>query len=148
MATKQSLYCSKVTPITSPDRAGEKHEVIYAYPIPVGGLATTDIIELAALIPFGKIVSADLSDNGTLAVANLTVGLMTGNFGDNVAARTIATPIFTAVATGTQHAATVAQLAALPQNSDTPVSIGVTTSAALAAGGTIYLRLGYTINSY
>ncbi len=145
MTIKQSTYITKGH-ITTPDRAGEVCEQIFTHTFNAA-LDTTDILELAALIPFGRILAVDLADEN-VGVLNWTIGYMSGTVGSTDAARTSGTELFAAQAAGTPVSMTVAALAALAANGYDAKSIGVKTSVNIAAGAIkkIHLRIRYSIN--
>lgn len=94
-------------------------------------LAAADILELAALPPYCKIVSIEMIGEGTGATT-FTVGFMSGDFGSSDPARTSGSELFNAVAASALAQATIPALAALPA-SDAIRSIGVRPSATIAA---------------
>lgn len=107
----------------------------------------TDILELAYLPAFCRILSADIVTVGT-STTTFDVGFMSGDVGSTDSARTVGAEIFDDVTPTTQTAATVAALAAIAA-SDVPRSIGVKPSADVAASGStkLHLRLRYATGS-
>lgn len=94
-------------------------------------LATADILELAGLPPYCKILSLDMIGEGT-STTTFTVGFMSGDFGSSDASRTSGNELFSAVAASALASAAIPALVALPV-SDAIRSIGVRASAAIAA---------------
>lgn len=129
--------------VTQPCRAGQVQEAIFSFTFDKD-LPTTDILELAALPPFAKLMAVDLDDQN-MGALNWTIGFMSGRVGDPNAARTSGAELFNAQAAGTPASMTVENLAAIAATAETPLSIGVKTSALIAAGATkkIHLRVRY-----
>lgn len=106
-------------------------------------VATADILELAVLPPYCRVISAELIGEGTGATT-FTVGLMSGEFGSTDPARTSGNELFSAVAGNALQTASLVSLAALGKT-DTARSIGVRASAAIAANPAtkLHLRISY-----
>ncbi|UFM64239.1 hypothetical protein LOS78_01830 [Paracoccus sp. MA] len=106
-------------------------------------VASTDILELAALPPYCKIVSIEMIGSGTGATT-FTVGFMSGEFGSSDPARTLGNELFNAVAAGDKAEAAIPALAALAVT-DSIRSIGVRPSANVAANPAtkLHFRISY-----
>lgn len=106
-------------------------------------LATTDILELAVLPAYCKIIAADIKAVGTGATT-FNVGLMTGSPNGSDEGRASGSELFSAVAPTDTESADIDALSDLDAvAADT--SIGITASAAIAADPDtmLYLRLTY-----
>ncbi|WP_313348187.1 hypothetical protein [Paracoccus sp. (in: a-proteobacteria)] len=106
-------------------------------------LASADILELAALPPYCKIVSIEMIGEGTGATT-MTVGFMSGAFGSSDPARVLGSELFNAVAANAKADAAIPALAALPVT-DSIRSIGVKPSANIAANPAtkLHFRVSY-----
>lgn len=106
-------------------------------------LAAADILELAYLPPYCRILDASLLTVGTAAVT-FDVGLMSGEVGSIDAGRTSGDELFDGVTPTAQQNAALADLVAI-QSADVARSIGVIPSGTVAASGAtkLYLRLTY-----
>lgn len=144
MAIKKSIFTGGMgrKQLPSPYVANQPVEVIVSHAF-TEALATTDILELAALPPNCKIVGAHLMTEGTGATT-ITAGFMSGDFGSNDPARTSGNELFNAAAATTEQTTSLAALAALAPT-ELPRSIGVRASAAIAANPAtkLHLRLRY-----
>lgn len=110
-------------------------------------VASTDILELAYLPGYNRVLSAEIMSEGTGATT-FDVGFMSGEVGSNDPDRTVGTDLFAAVTPTAQAAAGLSKLAALP-SSDVVRSIGIKPSANVAANAAtkIHLRLRYATGS-
>lgn len=106
-------------------------------------VAATDILELAALPSYCKIVSLEMIGEGA-AAATFTVGFMSGEFGSNEPDRTVGSELFDAEDASTMVAAAIPDLAVL-ETTDVARSIGVQPAAAVAAGpdAKLHFRISY-----
>ena len=134
-----------MVPIVVPDRAGEVVETIIEYTINPVAVNTGDVVELFALPAMCKLVRADIL-SANFAAANITIGFMSGTYGDPDAARTVGSEIFNAQAANAAAAASLATLVAIAADENKDRGIGMTVSAnqAAAANKKIQLRLAYT----
>ncbi|MDB6179000.1 hypothetical protein PAF17_16025 [Paracoccus sp. Z330] len=109
-------------------------------------VGAADILELAYLPPYCRILEAELLTVGTAAVT-FDVGLMSGPVGSNDPARTCGAELFDSVTPTTQENAELADLVAISKAQEAR-SIGVVPSGtvAAAAGTKLYLRLTYAVN--
>jgi hypothetical protein len=141
MAIKQSAYFkgNARTPVPHPARKGEAIEYIFTHTF-TETVATTDILELIPVFPYGRIVGFDFAAENIGAI-NLTMGLMSGAAGSLDAARTSGSGLISAAVSTTPLAATLTQLAAIAENGESPVSIGMTCSADITAGSTKKLHI-------
>lgn len=130
------------TQLPSPFMANAPVTVILTHPF-AEAVALGDILELAALPPYCRILSAELIAEGT-GTTTYTVGIMTGDFASPDPARTSGNEIFNAVAGNVQQSATIVNLAALGK-SDKARSIGVRVGTAIAADAAkkLHLRISY-----
>lgn len=142
MAIRKLNLVGLYSAMTTPQINGETATVLITHTVRED-IGTGDILELAALPADMKLLDAVLSTENA-GTTNLTVGFMTGKPNDADPTRTSGSEIFSAVAAGTEHRATLIALAALPR-SDGNRSIGLRTSAAItaAANKKIHLLLTY-----
>ena len=148
MATKQSNFFSgnAQTPFNTPHKAGSVVTVIATVDLSAGLLAA-DVLELAPVIPYGRITSFDVTDVGSLLGAtNITIGMMSGTPGDTTSVRTVGTELINAQAAGAAIASSLAQIAAIPRNDGTAKSLGLKVSANVVAGAgkALTIRYSYT----
>ena len=148
MATKQSRFFSgnAQTPFNTPHKAGSVVTVIATVDLSAGLLAA-DVLELAPVIPYGRITSFDVTDVGSLLGAtNITIGMMSGTPGDTTSVRTVGTELINAQAAGAAIASSLAQIAAIPRNDGTAKSLGLKVSANVVAGAgkALTIRYSYT----
>jgi hypothetical protein len=146
MATKQSRFYAgnAQVPFATSHKAGSVVTVVASIDLSAGLLAA-DVMEILPVLPNGRIVAFDISDIGSLlGTTNINIGMMTGNPGDTTAVRTVGTELVSAQAAGTIYASTLAQLAAIPRNAGTPVSIGLKVSANVVAGAGKMLHVRYS----
>lgn len=110
-------------------------------------VAATDILELAYLPPYCRILDASLLTVGTAAIT-FSVGFMSGDVGSVDPARTCGAQLFSAVTPTTQQNAPLGTLAAM-QAADVSRSIGVVPSGNVPASPDtkLYLRLTYATGS-
>ncbi|MDP0928509.1 hypothetical protein Q0601_15085 [Paracoccus onubensis] len=106
-------------------------------------VAAADILELAYLPPYCRILGATIFAEGT-AGTTLNVGFMSGDVGSDDPARTSGTELFSAVDPETETDMTMAAIAAAGK-SDAARSIGVRPSATIAADPdtVLHLRIRY-----
>lgn len=131
-------------PITSPDMSGDVIEQIYTYTFAKAFTAATDILEFAALIPYGRIVNARIIGEN-IGATTLTVGFMSGAFKSLDPTRTSGAELFSAVVGNVEAQVPLLTLAGLALNGGEPVSIGLKVGADIAAGATkkVHLKLAY-----
>ncbi|WP_126975577.1 hypothetical protein [Frigidibacter oleivorans] len=136
MAIKQSAYFkgNSRTPVPNPHRKGEVIEYMFTH-VFAETVAAADILDLFPIFPYGRIVGFDCASEN-LGAVNLTIGLMSGSPGSLDAARTSGSELVNAGAAGAPATTALTALAALAQNGDTPVSVGLKTSADIVAGAT------------
>lgn len=148
MATKQSRFFSgnAQTPFNTPHKAGSVVTVIATVDLSAGLLAA-DVLELAPVIPYGRITSFDVTDVGSLiGTTNITIGMMSGTPGDTTSVRTVGTELINAQAAGAAIASSLSQIAAIPRNDGTAKSLGLRVSANVTAGAgkALTIRYSYT----
>lgn len=138
MALIQSDWAKGLKPVARPQTAWTVHAQLFIVDVPAAGFASGDILELAILPPYARIVGAQLVTVGSLGAATVDVGLMSGTTGeltnDDNSARTSGNELFAAAAL-TAELTFISKAAALllaPTEKDR--SIGVKFSAAVAAG--------------
>lgn len=148
MAIKKSLYTGGMARQTlhSPFTAMVPVTVIIEHAF-TEALAATDILELAVLPAYCKVLSAELLTVGT-ATTTFDVGFMSGRPGSTDAARTSGTELFAAAVPTTKAEASIAALSALTDDPSADRGIGVKASAAIAANPAtkLFLRLTYATN--
>lgn len=125
------------------ERYGDLKSVTFRCPInadTVGvAVATTDVLELGELPAGAELVSAELITSG-LAAGTVTIGFMSGNTLDTIAARTNGTQLFNATAANATADLTTAQVRALAENvrrSTDNRSIGFTSSVNQPLGAAV-----------
>lgn len=108
-------------------------------------VAAADILELAYLPPYCRVLGATIVAEGTGATT-LDVGFMSGEVGSDDPARTSGTELFDAVAPTTETDVTLLDIAAAGKSEDAR-SIGVKPSALIAAAPTtvLHLRIRYAM---
>ena len=106
-------------------------------------VGASDILELAYLPPYCKVLGVDLLTVGTAAVT-FTVGMMSGAVGSDDPARTSGSELFSAVTPTTMQSAALTALVALQPASEAR-SIGVKVSGTVAASGStqLHMRIRY-----
>lgn len=152
MALFQSPWATGMLLPARPQTAFATHSQLYIMDIPAAGIAANDILELAILPPYARIVDAKLITAGSLGAATVDVGLMSGLTGEltneDGSARTVGTELFAAAAL-TAEVTQLAKSAALlvgPTQKDR--SIGVKFSAAVTAGAGKKIGLLLSIAQY
>lgn len=149
MAIKQSAYFkgNARTPVPHPHRKGEVIEYMFTH-VFTEALATTDVLELFPIFPYGRIVGFDFTSENVAAVA-LDIGLMSGTPGSLDAGRTsddvLIDGVLANATTGIETG--LAALAAIAMNGETPVSVGVKTATDIAAGATKKLHVRIRVAS-
>jgi hypothetical protein len=144
MAIKKSTYTggSGRPMLHSPNVANVPAEAIIEHTFKEA-VAATDILELAYLPAYCKLLSVELLSVGTAAVT-FDVGFMSGRVGSPDPARTCGSEILNDVTPTTKADATLTALAGLAAT-DQDRSIGIVPSATVAASGTtkITMRVRY-----
>lgn len=144
MAIKKSTYTggSGRAMLHSPYVANTPAETIVEHAF-TEALAADDILELAYLPAYCKILSVELASTGTGATT-FDVGFMDGRVGSPDPARTCGDELFAGATPTTKAEAEIPALAAL-KVSDADRSIGVTASAAVAANPAtkLFMRIRY-----
>lgn len=133
MAIKQSAYFkgNARTPVPHPARKGEAIEYLFTHTFNET-VGAGDVLELFPVFPYGRIVGFDFASEN-LGAVDLTFGLVTGAVASLDAARTSGSQLLNEAAAGTPAASSLTALAAIPENGDTAVSVGVKVSADVAA---------------
>ena len=145
MALIQSDWAKGLLPVARPHSAWAVHAQLFIVNVPAAGFAANDILELAVLPPYARIVGAKLVTSGVDDEATVDVGLMSGTTGellnDDDTARTCGTELFAAadITEEVTFISTAASLLIKPTENDR--SIGVKFSAAVAAGADKQLGL-------
>lgn len=152
MALFQSPWATGMLLPARPQTAFATHSQLYIMDIPAAGIAANDILELAILPPYARIVDAKLITAGSLGAATVDVGLMSGLTGEPTnedgSARTVGTELFAAAAL-TAEVTQLAKSAALlvgPTQKDR--SIGLKFSATVTAGAGKKIGLLLSIAQY
>lgn len=150
MALISTQYASGIAPVFRPQTAGSTHTQLFIVPIQAGGFEEGDILELAQLPPYARIVDAQLIVGGGAGVEGQTVdvGIMTGEPGeptlDDGTARTMGNELFQGTALdGIQRL--IKTDALLIRKSEKARSIGVKFNADVpfVAGKQIGLQLSF-----
>ncbi|AEY69600.1 hypothetical protein PEp14_00011 [Erwinia phage PEp14] len=150
MALISTQFASGVRPTYRPQTAGALHSQLFHVAIPAGGFASGDILELAILPPYARIVDAQLILAGGAGVAGQTadVGIMSGEPGeptnDDGSARTMGNELFAGAALdGIQRLGKTDAL--FVKKTDKARSIGVKFNAAVpfVAGKQVALQLHF-----
>lgn len=152
MTILQSLWATSQRNTPYGDCAGDEVCELFEYALPAAALNIGDIIELGVLPAFHApsdaiLVCDDLDSNGTAALV-FDVGLMSGDVGDAVSARTCGNELFAASTTGQAGGVARATLASAftIASTDNHRSIGVkitTAAATQVAGAKLRLMLKY-----
>lgn len=110
-------------------------------------VAAADILELAILPPYCRILDLEIVSVGTGAVT-ADVGFMSGEPGSPDAARTVGAELFSAVTPTTAQRAALATLVGLA-STETARGIGVKFSGAVAASAStkLHAKITYTTGS-
>lgn len=132
-------------PVPHPDRKNQAMVYMFTH-VFNDAVATTDILDLFPLIPYGRITGFEWATENIGAV-NVSIGLMTGTPGSLDTARTCGTELASAVSAATGGNVGVTALAALAENGEVPVSIGFKTATDIAAGATKKLHIKITVQS-
>lgn len=144
MAIKKSTYTggSGRAMLHSPYVANTPAETIVEHAF-MEALGAGDILELAYLPAYCKILSAELVTVGTAAIT-FSAGFMSGRVGSPDPARTCGTELFSAATPTTKAETGIPDLAGLAV-SDVDRSIGVVASGAVAANAAtkLFLRIRY-----
>lgn len=137
MALIQSGYALGTLPVARPQTAHSTHSQLFIVDVPAAGFAAGDILELAVLPPYSHIVDAAIVPVGSLGAATVDVGIMSGEVGaltnSDGSARTNGNELFDDAAITALLRMSKTDTLVLAQ-ADKPRSIGVTFSAAVAAG--------------
>ncbi|SEN87216.1 hypothetical protein SAMN04489859_102020 [Paracoccus alcaliphilus] len=148
MAIKKSTYTggNGRSQLPSPYVANVATEVLITHNFREA-IATTDILELAYLPAYCRILDATIVAVGT-GDADVDVGFMTGEVGSPDADRTSGDEIFDGVTPTTETSAPLIDLAGLA-SSEIPRSIGVVFTEAVSANpaNRLVLRLRYATGS-
>ncbi|AXF51439.1 virion structural protein [Erwinia phage Pavtok] len=151
MALISTQYASGVRPTYRPQTAGALHSQLFHVTVPNGGFANGDILELAQLPPYARIVDAQLILAGVAGVAGQTVdvGILSGEPGEPTnedgSARTMGNELFVGAALdGIQRLSKTDAL--MLKKTEKARSIGVKFNAAVpfVAGKTIALQLHFS----
>lgn len=147
MATKQSAYfkgnARKELPI--PLQAGMACEVIITH-VFTEAVNTTDVLEICPLMPWMKILGAEVIGQN-IGATTMDIGYLTGTPGDTDAVRTCGNELFNDQAGNAVGTMTLLAAAGLAKNGDTAKSIGMVPAANIAASAStkLNLRLRYTV---
>lgn len=143
MPIKQSAYFkgNARTPVPHPDRKGIVMEYLFTH-VFTEAVATTDILELFPIFPYGKIVGFDFATENVGPI-NLTLGLMSGTPGELNSARTSGAELINAGAAATPAATSLTAISAIPAIGETPVSLGlkVSNDISAAANNKLHIRI-------
>lgn len=152
MALIQSPWALGMLLPARPQTAFSTHSQLYIVDVPAAGFASGDILELAILPPYARIVDAKLVTVGSLGAATVDVGLMSGVTGDltnpDGSARTVGAELFAAAALTAEVTQLAKSAALLVDPTQKDRSIGVKFSAAVAAGAGKKIGLQLSIAQY
>lgn len=152
MALIQSPWALGMLLPARPQTAFSTHSQLFIMDIPAAGIAANDILELAILPPYARIVDAKLVTVGSLGAATVDVGLMSGVTGDltnpDGSARTVGTELFAAAALTAEVTQLAKSAALLVDPTQKDRSIGVKFSAAVTAGAGKKIGLLLSIAQY
>jgi hypothetical protein len=153
MTIYQSLWATGQRNTPYGDCAGDEVCELFTFSLTATALAVGDIIELGILpathsVSDAILVCDDLDSNGAPTIA-FDVGLMSGDVGDNVSARTCGNELFAASTIGQAGGVARTTLASAFEiagtDGDRSVGVKITTAAATqgAAGQQLRLMLKY-----
>lgn len=152
MALIQSPWAVGMLNPPRPQTAFSAHDLMYIMDVPAAGIAGGDIIELAVLPPYARIVDAKLITVGSLGAATVDVGLMSGLTGEPTnedgSARTVGTELFAAAALTAEVTQLAKSAALLVSPTQKDRSIGLKFSAAVTAGAGKKIGLLLSIAQY
>lgn len=153
MALIQSPWATGMLLPARPQTAFSTHSQLFIVDVPAAGFAANDILELAILPPYARIVDATLvTAGGSLGAATADIGLMSGTTGDltndDGSARTVGTELFAAAALTGEILRLSKSAALLVEPTQKDRSIGVKFSAAVAAGAGKKIGLQLSIAQY
>lgn len=138
MALIQSPWAKGQKPVARPQTAWTVHAQLFVVDLTSQAFAAGDILELAVLPPYARIVGAQLVTVGALGAATVDIGLMSGNTGDltnpDDSARTSGNELFAAAALTAELTFISKSASLLLEPTEKDRSIGVKFSAAVAAG--------------
>ncbi|NTE96692.1 hypothetical protein [Agrobacterium tumefaciens] len=99
MALKQSPWALGSQMTVRPQTAGAVHSQRFTYDVTsaAAALAVGDIVEIGELPPYAYVVDALVFTEGVFTGATADIGLMSGEYGFNDAARTSGNEMFAAV---------------------------------------------------
>ena len=81
MALFQSPWALGQKPVARPPPAHNTHSQLFIVDVPATGFAQNDILELAVLHPYAIVIDAAIIPVGSLGVATVDIGLMSGETG-------------------------------------------------------------------
>ena len=141
MSIIQSAWSKGTKQIARPQTANAVHTQTFEYDFAKKALAATDILEIGAIPAYAKVIDAKLYAD--TALADISVGLLTGAFGSTDAARTADATLFASGAVSATAVSRLALSSVLKRAAqDTDVGIGVKAAAAVSAGK-LYLELSF-----
>lgn len=118
--------------IANSHRKGETISYLFEH-VFTEDLATTDILEIFAIFPYGRVIGFQFETEGMAAEA-LDIGFMSGVPGSLEDTRTSGDELIDGVAANAGGATSLLDLNALAETGETPVSIGLVTDTAIVAG--------------
>ncbi|AFN39121.1 virion structural protein [Burkholderia phage BcepMigl] len=152
MTILQSLWATGQRMTPTADCYGDEVAQLFEFSLPATALAANDIIELAILpanhAPSDAILVADDLDSGGAPAIVFDVGVMSGDVGDKVSARTCGNELFSASnvgqAGGTARATLASAFTIAPSDKDRSIGVKITTAAqAQVANAKLRLLLKY-----
>lgn len=152
MALIQSPWATGMLLPARPQTAFSTHSQLFIVDVPAAGFASGDILELAILPPYARIVDAKLITVGSLGAATVDVGLMSGLTGEPTnedgSSRTVGAELFAAAALTAEVTQLAKSAALLVEPTQKDRSIGVKFSAAVTAGAGKKIGLLLSIAQY
>lgn len=144
MSLIQSGWAKGSKQIARPQTAFAAHTQLFMFPVPAKGFAAGDVLELAAIPPYSVLSDASLVAVGAFTDATVDVGIMSGEFGDDDATRTIGSELFSK-ATPANITRLVSPAALLRPKADKEQAIGIkfNTAVTFAAGMQIGVQLTF-----
>lgn len=138
MALIQSPWALGNSPVARPQTAHATHSQLFIVDVPAAGFQVGDILEIAALPPYANIVDATIVPIGSLGVATVDIGLMSGEWGEltntDGSARTCGNELFAAsTITGLTRLTKTDML--ILAKTEKPRSIGVKFAVAAVTAG-------------
>jgi hypothetical protein len=135
MATIQTTWATGQDTPPRPQTAGAAHVARYVYDFTgKPTLVNADILEMGPIPPFARISEVTLIPEGSFAGVTCSIGVMTGEAGDAVTARTVGAEFFAASTGLTAMARSTVVAGHVLEPSTSARGIGIDFSADVVAG--------------